>query len=123
VPLSSTLTMHDLKISKSGQTLRLSVVDGNAVGTSDFILNSSAEHSLDEECSRLLTDVRFGLQRHCIPIKTDVLDCTGGVYFMRAVSGRKLAVFKPQDEEQVRRIYVVTIYLFFCAVIIICISE
>ena len=100
VPLSSSLTMHDLKISKSGQTLRLSVVDGNAVGTADFILNSSEENLLDSECSKILTDVRFGLQRHNVPIKTDVLDCTGGVYFMRAVSGRKVAVFKPQDEEQ-----------------------
>ena len=100
IPLSSSLTMHDLKISKSGQSLRLSINDASVLGASDHVLNRSGDALLDEECSRLLTDVRLGLQRHNVPIKTDVLDCTGGVYFMRGVSGRKLAVFKPQDEEQ-----------------------
>ena len=100
VPLSSSLTMHDLQISKSGQSLRLSIIDDNVVGSSDFVLNQTEIDSLDEKCTRMLMDVRFGLQRHNVPIKTDVLDCTGGVYFMRAVSGRKVAVFKPQDEEQ-----------------------
>jgi Phosphatidylinositol 3- and 4-kinase len=100
IPLSSSLTMHDLKISKSGQSLRLSINDVSILGATDHVLNRSGDTLLDEECSRMLTDVRFGLQRHNVPIKTDVLDCTGGVYFMRGVSGRKIAVFKPQDEEQ-----------------------
>ena len=54
----------------------------------------------DNECAQLLADVRTGLKRHQAPAKTDVLDCTGGVYFMRSASGKKIAVFKPHDEEQ-----------------------
>ena len=92
--------MHDLKISKSGQSLRLSIIDRTSLGSSDFVLNRAKDTALDEECSRILTDVRLGLQRHNIPIMTDVLDCTGGVYFLRSATGRKVAVFKPQDEEQ-----------------------
>jgi hypothetical protein len=99
IPLSSSLTMHDLKISRSGQSLKLSTI-GSGVGQADYILNHDDEISLDVESSLVLADVRSGLKRNTVPIKTDVLDCTGGVYFMRGVSGRKVAVFKPQDEEQ-----------------------
>eukprot|EP01038_Epipyxis_sp_PR26KG_P013576 gene13576-18219_t len=48
----------------------------------------------------LLQDVRQGLQQGQIPSKTDMLDCTGGVYFMKSVTGGFAGVFKPADEEQ-----------------------
>ena len=100
VPLSSSLTLHCLSIDRSGYTLRLSVIDTNVIGAPGFILNHAQETSLDQECSNILADIRSGLRRENAPIKTDVLDCTGGVYFMRALCGRKVAVFKPFDEEQ-----------------------
>lgn len=100
IPLSSSTTLHCLSIDKSGYTLRLSIIEANVIGAAEFILNHAQESSLDKECSNILTDIRSGLQRENMPIKTDVLDCTGGVYFMRALCGRKVAVFKPFDEEQ-----------------------
>jgi Phosphatidylinositol 3- and 4-kinase len=100
IPLSSSVTLHCLSIDRSGYTLRLSIIETNVIGAAEFILNHAQESSLDKECSSILTDIRSGLQRENMPIKTDVLDCTGGVYFMRASCGRKVAVFKPFDEEQ-----------------------
>lgn len=117
IPLSNSLTMHDLKISRSGQSLKLSIM-GSGVGQADFILNHDDEISLDVESSLVLADVRSGLKRNTVPIKTDVLDCTGGVYFMRGVSGRKVAVFKPQDEEQGMpnntKVLIFFIYIYLC---------
>lgn len=72
--LSASLTLHDLKISETGHTLLLSIIDSAVEGT-EFYINS--ESSLNEECSNLLSTVRFGLQRQNIPVKTDLLDCTG----------------------------------------------
>ena len=100
IPLSSSLTLHCLNIDRSGHTLRLSIIDANTIGDAEFILNHAQETTLDDECSNILSDIRSGLRRENMPIKTDVLDCTGGVYFMRALCGRKVAVFKPFDEEQ-----------------------
>jgi Phosphatidylinositol 3- and 4-kinase len=100
IPLSSSLTLHCLNIDRSGYTLRLSIIDANTIGDAEFILNHAQEITLDDECTNILADIRLGLRRENMPIKTDVLDCTGGVYFMRALCGRKVAVFKPFDEEQ-----------------------
>jgi hypothetical protein len=71
--------MHDLKISRSGQSLKLSII-GSGVGQADYLLNHDDEASLDVESSLVLADVRSGLIRNTVPIKTDVLDCTGGIY-------------------------------------------
>ena len=60
VPLSSSLTMHDLKISKSGHSLRLSISDGSVLGVAGFVLNRAGDASLDDACSRILTEVRLG---------------------------------------------------------------
>jgi hypothetical protein len=99
--LSSSLTLHDLRIEGPGHTLILSALSGRESSlVSNFVLNPSNDVQLDEDCKQLLNDVRVGLQRNQRPAKTDVLDCTGGVYFMRASSGHKVAVFKPHDEEQ-----------------------
>ena len=101
IPLSSNLTMHDLGIDKSGHKLRLSVTKSNVIGKNSFVLNHACENlTKDEDCLQLLQDVTNGLQRQQVPAKTDVLDCTGGVYFARGTTGTKIAVIKPNDEEQ-----------------------
>jgi hypothetical protein len=99
-PLSSSLTLHDLRIEGPGHTLLLSMSGGKSPTASNFVLNHANDAFLNEDCAQLLNDVRAGLQRNQRPAKTDILDCTGGVYFMRAPSGHKVAVFKPHDEEQ-----------------------
>ena len=99
IPLSSTLTLHDLGIDRAGYTLRLSIISSRTASYY-FVLNAVSAVKDDSSVAHLLADVRSGFQRHQVPAKTDVLDCTGGVYFMRAVTGNKLAVFKPHDEEQ-----------------------
>jgi len=48
----------------------------------------------------MVQQVQLGLRCGHLPTKTDVLDCTGGVYFMKASSNNLVAVFKPMDEEQ-----------------------
>ena len=98
IPLSQTLTLHDLGIDRAGCTLRLSIISSHSANYY-FVLTASSA-SVEPECAQMLTKVRVALQRQQVPAKTDVLDCTGGVYFMRAVSGKKMAVFKPHDEEQ-----------------------
>lgn len=97
IPLSQTLTLHDLAIDRDGCTLRLSIISSHS--NYYFVLTASSA-SVEPECAQMVTKVRVALQRQQAPAKTDVLDCTGGVYFMRAVSGQKMAVFKPHDEEQ-----------------------
>lgn len=95
LPLSHTLTLHDLGI--DGRTdgghdhLRLSILSprsGNA-GLSYFVLHAASPVVVDP-CGRMLADVTRGLQRHQAPAKTDVLDCTGGVYFLRSAAGAKV---------------------------------
>ena len=104
VPLSHTLTLHDLGIDgrEGGHNhLRLSILSPRSghAGNSYYVLHA-ASPVVEDPCARMLADVTRGLQRHQAPAKTDVLDCTGGVYFMRASGGAKTAVFKPEDEEQ-----------------------
>ena len=49
----------------------------------------------------MIQTVRQGLlTTNHTPGKTDLLDCTGGVYFMKNQQGQVTAVFKPHDEEQ-----------------------
>ena len=100
IPLSSNLTLHCLNIDRSGCILNLSIIEEDVIGAAGFVLNHAQEISLDRECANMLADIRSGLSRETMPIKTDVLDCTGGVYFMRGICGRRVAVFKPFDEEQ-----------------------
>ena len=100
IPLSTNLTLHCLNIDRSGCTLHLSIIEEDVIGAAGFVLNHAQEISLDRECANILDDIRSGLSRETMPIKTDVLDCTGGVYFMRGICGRRVAVFKPFDEEQ-----------------------
>ena len=96
-------------IEKNGHVLRLTINNNSvggfkkvaATGTAQFVLTPSRDVELNEDCQNMITEVSTGLkQAKGGPMRTDVLDCTGGVYFMRNVSGQKYAVFKPHDEEQ-----------------------
>jgi hypothetical protein len=60
----------------------------------------SKDMEVDAKCTSILNEVRMGLQRNHVPGRTDLLDSTGGVYFMKASAGARIAVFKPSDEEQ-----------------------
>lgn len=95
--LTNSTTLHDLGIEGAGYSMKLAVdyeIDQK------FTLEVASGLLLDEDCRDMLQEVRIGLDRNRIPGKTDVLDSTGGVYFMRSHSGAKAAVFKPRDEEQ-----------------------
>lgn len=94
--LKNSQSLHDLGIEKDGHVLKLSI----NTGTSNFVLTSSTDYNVDENCLQLINNVRQGLQRNQKPIATEIFDCTGGVYFLRNSSGQKCAVFKPNDEEQ-----------------------
>ena len=99
------MTLHDFGIERSGHVLRLAISNGssfcNGCGNGpEVVLTPSRDVALDTECRRMLEDVRGGLDRGLVPMRTDVLDCTGGVYFMKSLEKRKIAVFKPHDEEQ-----------------------
>eukprot|EP01036_Dinobryon_divergens_P022974 gene22974-31280_t len=89
-------TLHDLGISKEGHVLRL-VID---MISKSYVLMPSQDIKLDGYCTELIKEVQLGLDNGKVPSKTDVLDCTGGVYFMKATNGSHVAVFKPSDEEQ-----------------------
>jgi hypothetical protein len=95
--LSNTTTLHDMGINDSGHIflLLMDVRDGLRAS-----IIPSKDMDVDNKCKKILTEVRLGLQRNKVPSKTDLLDCTGGVYFMKAASGAQVAVFKPSDEEQ-----------------------
>ena len=90
------LSMH-LFVVESGHVFRL-VMDITR-GLHSHIIPSK-DMDVDSNCRKILAEVRMGLQRNKVPAKTDLLDCTGGVYFMKTSSGAQVAVFKPSDEEQ-----------------------
>jgi hypothetical protein len=105
--LTNNMTLHDFGIEKSGHTLRLAINSPSASsrglgGTmkASFVLSPSRDVGMDAACRRMVQDVTAGLQNGLAPSRTDVLDCTGGVYFMKNIAKRKVAVFKPHDEEQ-----------------------
>ena len=95
--LSNTTTLHCLGIFENGHVLRLVMDVRDGLHAS---IIPSKDMDVDYKCKKMLSDVRLGLQRNKVPAKTDLLDCTGGVYFMKAPSGAQVAVFKPSDEEQ-----------------------
>jgi len=94
--LTNQNTLHDLGISKEGHVLRL-VIDTAAKNHS---LMPSKDIKMDDLCVEMISEVQKGLDSGKVPAKTDVLDCTGGVYFMKSTTGIHVAVFKPSDEEQ-----------------------
>eukprot|EP00286_Rhodomonas_abbreviata_P027793 CAMPEP_0181300574 /NCGR_PEP_ID=MMETSP1101-20121128/6961_1 /TAXON_ID=46948 /ORGANISM="Rhodomonas abbreviata, Strain Caron Lab Isolate" /LENGTH=185 /DNA_ID=CAMNT_0023405817 /DNA_START=96 /DNA_END=649 /DNA_ORIENTATION=- len=90
-------TLHDLGIIQAGSILRLALMFS---ANPQYTLLPSKDISLDAECRDMLRQVRAGLRCGYAPSKTDMLDCTGGVYFMKGQSNKAYAVFKPSDEEQ-----------------------
>lgn len=97
--ISNQTTLHDLGIDRAGpHALRLALMVASS--SPQYLLVSSKDIQLDEECDYMLEQVRLGLHCGHKPTKTDMLDCTGGVYFMKSGSNVPFAVFKPNDEEQ-----------------------
>lgn len=99
--LSNNMTLHDFGIEKDGYVLRLTINNATtSCRPQSFVLTPSRDVELSDDCENMLSEVSTGLKQGAVPMRTDVLDCTGGVYFMRNTTGRKIAVFKPHDEEQ-----------------------
>ena len=95
--LSNQTTLHDLGIDQAGYVLRLAITVPSS--SPQYLLVPSKDIKLDSLCDEMLERVRSGLRYGNNPTKTDMLDCTGGVYFMKDGQSR-VAVFKPSDEEQ-----------------------
>lgn len=95
--LSNQSTLHDLGIYQAGHVLRLVL---NIVADNQNALITSKDMEVDDNCLNMLSEVQLGLDHGKFPGKTDMLDCTGGVYFMKSASGHQVSVFKPSDEEQ-----------------------
>ena len=95
--LGNQTTLHDLDIKQAGHVLRLALV---FTTNPQFMLEPTKDMCLDELNEEMIRDVRTGLRAGHQPAKTDMLDCTGGVYFMKGGSNTPAAVFKPSDEEQ-----------------------
>eukprot|EP01041_Mallomonas_annulata_P011140 gene11140-23281_t len=95
--LRNLVTLHDVGLEESGGMLRV-VFESNE--KSNFILSHSDAIKMDESCANMIADIRHGLQGNKIPAKSDILDGTSGVYFMRSTMGAYISVFKPRDEEQ-----------------------
>ena len=96
--LDNSTTLHDLGIETSGHCLKLAVDYSNENKFTLQIVNNAFLD--DEQVAVMVEDVRIGLDLGRVPAKTDVLDSTGGVYFMRSSGNTNMAVFKPRDEEQ-----------------------
>lgn len=94
--LGDSRTLGELGVDR-GHTLIVSL-QFNA--NPQYVLEPVAGIPLDTSCKEMVCQVRQGLNASQQPAKTDLLDCTGGVYFMKSAQGGLTAVFKPQDEEQ-----------------------
>jgi len=95
--LKNRTTLRQLGIDKNGHVLTLSIEFNS---TSENMIESVKDYPLDANCKELLGQVQMGLNNSNVPSKTDLLDCTGGVYFMKSASNVFVSVFKPHDEEQ-----------------------
>lgn len=95
--LRNQTTLHDLDIKQAGHVLRLALV----IATNpQFMLEPIKDLCIDDDVEDMIRQVRMGMRSGHLPAKTDMLDCTGGVYFMKGSSNTPTAVFKPSDEEQ-----------------------
>eukprot|EP01031_Cornospumella_fuschlensis_P046970 gene46970-57517_t len=95
--LSNCRTLGELGIDKPGHLLVLSLQFGS---NPQHVVEPYPGIILDALCKDMVTTVQAGLNASQRPVKTDLLDCTGGVYFLKDAKGVLAAVFKPQDEEQ-----------------------
>jgi hypothetical protein len=96
--LGNQTTLHELAIDREGFSLTLSLtVNCNP----HYLLEPLKLGHLDARCNEMVQRVKEGLISGQSPTKTDLLDCTGGVYFLKERNnGNSIAVFKPHDEEQ-----------------------
>lgn len=94
--LKNTQILNDLPLSTVGPALVVSYGFGVSGG---YKVEAAKGIYCDTDTKDFLRQVQLGLNKST-PGKTDALDCTGGVYFMKSVSGGIVGVFKPQDEEQ-----------------------
>ena len=95
--LGNRTTLHDLNITQDGGVLLLALLFSS---NPRFMLLPAKDMLIDKKCSDIIHQVRLGLLSNHQPAKTDMLDCTGGVYFMKGGANTPAAVFKPSDEEQ-----------------------
>lgn len=95
--LKEKVTLRQLGIDKSGHVLTLSIEFNS---TNENLIEPVKDYPLDGNCRDLVSQAQIGLNNSNIPSKTDLLDCTGGVYFLKSASNAFVAVFKPHDEEQ-----------------------
>jgi len=95
--LSNQRTLHDLGIVGAGGVLYLGMLYST---NPQYMILPAKEMLIDEYCADLILHVRAGFRAGNLPGKTDMLDCTGGVYFMKNGGNLPVAVFKPSDEEQ-----------------------
>lgn len=98
--LKNDLCLSDLGINTNGHSLHFSFQFSS---TDQFVIEPVENFKFDSESNKMLNEVKIALNSSTkpqIPGKTDQFDCTGGVYFMKDINGRKIAVFKPHDEEQ-----------------------
>lgn len=98
--LKNATTLHDLGIECDGSVLKLVVDIESGDCRENFSLAIAPEIKADKKCLELVETVRLGLERNRVPTKTDFMDSSSGVYFMKNVNEVKVAVFKPHDEEQ-----------------------
>jgi hypothetical protein len=105
--LRNTVSIHDLCPNSGGfhdasaHVVTVRFLRQQAPCGCDYILNPISDTAdLDIQANSLLSNVRNGFKANQQPTKTDILDCTGGVYFLRNACGHREGVFKPSDEEQ-----------------------
>jgi len=97
-PLRDKASLLEIGVQSEGHMLLVSYEFGT---TSENLVEPARGILLDQYSREMVQQVQQGLKSsHTSPTKTDLLDCTGGVYFMKSGSGGMIAVFKPQDEEQ-----------------------
>jgi len=101
-------TLHDVGIYRSGETLLLDIknVGSDSLASSafssmrqqnDVCISSSMMESTPKNLRSLVALARRGLS---LGLKPDlVLEGSGGTYFLHDVRKKKVAVFKPADEE------------------------
>lgn len=95
--LDDSQTLGAIGIDQAGHVLVVSFEFG---ANPQYVVEVVPGAKLDSECKEMICQVRQGMNTSHIPAKTDLLDCTGGVYFMKSTQGNLSAVFKPMDEEQ-----------------------
>lgn len=96
--LKNHLTLREVPFPPEGPTLVVSYGFGSSA---EYYVEPAKGVVTDARVKDLIYSVQQGLNNpKTNPGKTDELDCTGGVYFMKSSHGGIVGVFKPQDEEQ-----------------------